>query len=111
MTQIFEFLFKYRVLLFERGHVAFGAPWQIPLAVLALGTAVVVLGYRARAGRATPAERLGLAGLRLGALAVLAFALSRPMLVVPTVVPQQNFLAILVDDSRSMQIADQGGQG
>lgn len=110
MTQIFEFLFKYRPLLFERGQVAFGGPWQIPLAVVALGTLMVALGYRPRPGQGARAGRLGLAGLRLGALAVLAFALGRPTLVVPTVVPQQNFLAILVDDSRSMQIVDQGGQ-
>jgi len=110
MTQIFEFLFKYRPLLFERGHLAFGGPWQLPLAVVALGALVVALGYRARPGQARRAERLGLAGLRLAALAILAFALSRPTLVVPTVVPQQNFLAILVDDSRSMQVPDQDGQ-
>ncbi|MBI2535497.1 MAG: VWA domain-containing protein [Gemmatimonadetes bacterium] len=110
MTQIFEFLFKYRPLLFERGQVAFGGPWQIPLAVVALGTLMVALGYRPRPGQGARAGLLGLAGLRLGALAVLAFALARPTLVVPTVVPQQNFLAILVDDSRSMQIVDQGGQ-
>lgn len=111
MTQIFEFLFKYRPLLFDRGQVAFGGPWQIPLAVVAVGALVVALGYRNRPSQRPPAERLGLAALRLGVLAVLAFALSRPTLVVPTVVPQQNVLAVLVDDSRSMQIPDQGGQG
>ena len=30
----------------------------------------------------------------------------RPLLVVKAAVPQQNFVAVLVDDSRSMQIAD-----
>ena len=53
MTQIFEFLFKYRPLLFERGHLAFGGPWQLPLAVVALGALVVALGYRARPGQGT----------------------------------------------------------
>jgi len=110
VTPIFEFLFKYRPLLFERGDVAFGGPWQVPLAMVLLGALIVVLGYR-RPGQTRRVERLGLAGLRLGALAVLAFALSRPTLVVPTVVPQQNFLGVLIDDSRSMQVADQDGQG
>ena len=110
MTPIFEFLFKYRPLLFERGHLAFEGPWQVPLAVVLLGALVVVLGYH-KPGQPWRAERWGLASLRLGALVVLAFALSRPALVVPTVVPQQNFLAVLVDDSRSMQVADQDGQG
>lgn len=111
MTQVFEFLFKYRPLLFDRGHVAFGGPWPLSLALVGLGALVVAVGYRGRPARATRAERAGLAALRVGALAVFAFAVSRPTLVVPTVVPQQNFLAVLVDDSRSMEIADQGGQG
>jgi len=110
VTEIFAFLFKYRPLLFQRGQVGFGGPWEIPLAVVALGALIVALGYRGRPGPARRAERLGLAALRLSALAVLAFALSRPTLVVPTVVPQQNVLAVLVDDSRSMQIADQEGK-
>ena len=34
------------------------------------------------------------------------FCLFRPVLVVKAAVPQQNFLGVLIDDSRSMQIAD-----
>ncbi len=34
----------------------------------------------------------------------------RPLLVVRAAVPQQNFLGVLLDDSRSMQIADVDGQ-
>src|SRR5690606_22364098 len=56
----------------------------------------------------TPRDRLLLAGLRVGALAVLAFLLMRPTLVLDTVVPQQNYVGILIDDSRSMRIADGG---
>lgn len=107
---MFEFLFKYRPLLFQRGHVAFGTPWPIPLALLAVGAAVAVLAYRRAPGRAARAQRLALAALRAGVMAALSFALARPTLVVPTVVPQQNFLAVLVDDSRSMQIPDEGGR-
>ncbi|HEY6614260.1 MAG TPA: glutamine amidotransferase, partial [Vicinamibacterales bacterium] len=36
--------------------------------------------------------------------------LFRPVMVVKAAVPQQNFLGVLVDDSRSMQIADVDGQ-
>src|SRR6266478_543252 len=42
--------------------------------------------------------------------AVLFFCLVRPMLVLKAAVPQQNFLGVLVDDSRSMLIADRDGQ-
>jgi len=51
-----------------------------------------------------------LAGVRLTALAVLALTLLRPVLVVSSVVPQENFLGVLIDDSRSMQIADRDEQ-
>jgi len=36
--------------------------------------------------------------------------LFRPTLVLKASVPQQNFVAVLVDDSRSMTIADTNGQ-
>src|SRR5262249_59001756 len=38
------------------------------------------------------------------------FCLFRPSLVLKAAVPQQNFLGVLVDDSRSMSIADRDGQ-
>jgi uncharacterized membrane protein len=103
---VFAFLFKYRPLLFARGHIAFGTPWIIPLGVLLVTALIAILAYRRAPARG--GQRWGLAALRLGALAILALMLSRPVLVVPTVVPQQNDLAVLVDDSRSMQIGDAG---
>jgi uncharacterized membrane protein len=48
--------------------------------------------------------------LRLAALAVLLVCLLRPMLILKAAVPQQNFLGVVVDDSRSMAIADRDGQ-
>ena len=43
-------------------------------------------------------------------LAIILVCLFRPLLVVRAAVPQQNFLGVLLDDSRSMQIADVDGQ-
>src|SRR5690349_7492608 len=48
--------------------------------------------------------------MRALALAVLAFCLARPVVRVSEAVAQRNVLGILVDDSRSMQIADQDGR-
>src|SRR5262249_58299809 len=53
---------------------------------------------------------LALVGLRRAARAVLLVCLFRPTLVLKAAVPQQNFLGVLIDDSRSMAIADQDGQ-
>ena len=51
-------------------------------------------------------HRLILAALRMAILALVLFCLFRPVLVIKAAVPQQNFLGVLIDDSRSMQIAD-----
>ena len=109
---LFEFLFKYRPLLFREGRLAFAAP--VPTAVLLLVAGLVLAGavwtYRRAGGRAAPVDRMLLSVLRAGALAVLAFALLRPVLIVSSVVPQQNYVGVLVDDSRSMRIADGGAE-
>lgn len=107
---IFEFLFKYRPLLFREGQFAFGTPIA-PAAVLGVAgiiVAVAVWTYRRAGGRSATSDRVLLAALRAGALAVLAFALLRPMLIVSNVVPQENYVGVLVDDSHSMRIADDG---
>lgn len=109
---IFEFLFKYRPLLFREGRLAFAAPVapMVVLLVAGLALAVAVWTYRNAGGRAAPRDRLLLALLRAGTFAVLAFALLRPVLIVSNVVPQQNYVGVLVDDSRSMRISDGGAE-
>ena len=57
-----------------------------------------------------PRDRAILIALRIATLAVVVFCLLRPSLILKAAVPQQNFLGVLVDDSRSMQIADRGNQ-
>jgi uncharacterized membrane protein len=44
------------------------------------------------------------------ALATVVFCLFRPVLVLSSIVPQQNFLGILIDNSRSMEIADRDNE-
>ncbi|MEQ9398854.1 MAG: glutamine amidotransferase [Longimicrobiales bacterium] len=111
MDGLFEFLFKYRPLVFEQGDFVFGAPasvrlWLVGLAVVG---AVAVASYALARGKATPVDRTVMATLRVALLGVLLFSLLQPALRLSTVVPQQNFVGILVDDSRSMQLADGDG--
>lgn len=108
---VFEFLFKYRSLVWEKGELALSAPWPYYLAALALAAVAVptLLRYRQVRGKAGRRDRLVLTGLRVALLAVVVFCLFRPVLVVSTVVPQRSFVGILFDDSLSMQIADDGG--
>ncbi len=110
LEDLFAFLFKYRLLVFERGELAFGAPWPMLLGVVVVVAAVLPIVTYARSRNGLERrDRVLLGALRGAALAVLTFILLRPVLVIATVVPQENFLGILVDDSRSMQIADADG--
>ncbi len=111
MSGLFEFLFKYRPLVFQQGDFTFAASTGVRILVLVGG--VLALGaiatYAVARGRSTPTERGVMAGLRLGLLGLVVFGLLQPTLVVSTVVPQQNFLGVLIDDSRSMSLADEDG--
>ena len=105
---LFELLFKYRPLMFEQGEFAFRASWIGGLAVaaaVAFGLATWRSYIQVR-GNSQPFDRVVLAATRLTILAIFVFCLLRPVLVLSSVVPQQNFLGVLIDDSRSMQIAD-----
>ena len=112
MESVFRFLFKYPPLMFHQGDVAWGFS-RAMVAACALAAAVVVIAlttYRGLAAADKVRDRVVLIGLRLAALAVLLVCLFRPTLILKAAVPQQNFLAVLVDDSRSMAIADTNGQ-
>ena len=107
---VFEFLFKYRPVVFENGRFVLSAPWPVLLLIVA-GLALVtvpLLSYLRLGGKLNAVDKTLLSVLRVSLLTVLVFCLLRPMLVVATVVPQENYLGILLDDSRSMQIADDG---
>lgn len=108
---MFEFLFKYRPVVFERGDFELALPFLALFAVFALIGLLVafLLRYRGLGPELAPRDRWILGGIRTAVLAVLAFALFRPMLVVSTVVPRRNYLPVLIDDSRSMRVTDAGG--
>ena len=105
---LFEFFFKYRPLIFEQGDFALRASWLGFLAIAVAGGAVFVTlrTYAQVRGNSQPLDRTILTAVRIAALSVLVFCLLRPVLVLSSVVPQENFLGVLIDDSRSMQIAD-----
>ena len=122
LDSLFRLLFGYRPVIFQQGDFRFvpstGA--YIAAVVVALAILATFATYRvargspagalAQAGRSSTARRkFALAVLRTATLALLLFCLFRPVLVIKAAVAQQNFLAVLVDDSRSMQIADWNG--
>ena len=108
---MFEFLFKYKWLIFDQGTFAFGASRSMWLLV---GFAAVAALYALWTYRQVAAlrgrDRAVLLAVRVGIFAVALFSLLRPMLLLKVSVPQQNFVGIILDDSRSMQVADHNGQ-
>jgi uncharacterized membrane protein len=110
LDRVFEFLFKYPRWIFEQGEFRVGASSTALsiAAALVVCAAVTLITYRS-ARLATGRDRLVLIGLRVLALSILLAALARPVLVVRASVPQQNFVGVLLDDSRSMRIADRNG--
>lgn len=111
LASVFEFLFKYRPVVFERGALTFVTGWTTWLAiglVLLLAVPAIVSTARLRAG-VTRRDRVVLAALRLAVLAILLTCLARPALLLSVSAPQRNVVAVLFDDSRSMSIRDEGG--
>jgi uncharacterized membrane protein len=110
---VLELLLKYRPALFAQGRLAFDAPTGV---AVGLGVAGVVLAalvawtYAQARGGATPRDRTLLTVLRVAALAVLMVCLLRPVLVLAAAAPRRNTVAVLIDDSRSMRLADWGGR-
>ncbi|MDX1389611.1 MAG: hypothetical protein R3344_10505, partial [Acidobacteriota bacterium] len=111
MEGIFEFLFKYRSIVFEQGEFAFGAPASTRtfLGLAGLVAASAIATYTIARGKSTVMDRGIMAGLRVALVAVLVFCLMQPTLTLSTVVPQQNFVGVLIDDSRSMRLQDADG--
>lgn len=111
MEAIFEFLFKYRSLVFEQGEFAFGAPASVRLwlGIAGVVAASAVATYTIARGRSTVTDRGIMAGLRVALLGTLVFCLMQPSLIISSVVPQQNFVGILIDDSRSMELENEDG--
>jgi uncharacterized membrane protein len=108
---LFQLLFEYRPVVFSQGELRFAA-WSgsyVALLVAVVAGVVAVMTYRMAGPRVRLRDRLILVGLRVALIAVLAACLFRPVLVVKAAVEQQNFVAVLLDDSRSMQIADLDG--
>ena len=108
MESVFEFFFKYRPLIFERGDFTFASSWSVWLLVgvaAMLGVPVIWSYLRAR-GRTGLRDRAIMMGVRVAIFALVLFCLMKPTLLVKRVLPQQSYVAVLIDDSRSMRIAD-----
>src|SRR5712675_44489 len=111
---MFEFLFKYPRAVFSKGElVLLGAwpKWVLALFLLAAAAGLAWL-IRSRLPQASPHIRNWKAGaiwlMQFALAALLLILLWQPAIMVAELRPQQNIIAVLVDDSRSMAIAENG---
>jgi uncharacterized membrane protein len=111
---MFEFLFKYPRAVFSKGDLVLLGAWpKWVLAILLLAAAAgLAWVIRSKLPQASPQVRNWKAGviwlLQFALAALLLILLWQPAIIVSELRPQQNIIAVLVDDSRSMSIADNG---
>lgn len=84
--------------------VSIGVAGLVLVALLLAG--IAVFSYRKTTRPISRPWRAGLIALRASSLLLLGFCLLNPGVLVSEVVPQQTYLAVLVDDSQSMGIRD-----
>ena len=109
---MFQFLFKYPAPVFTKGHFTMltGWPaWLLPVSIL-LAVAGLALLMRWRMRNALP-QLQGWRGrvlwlMQSALVALVLFLLWQPAMVVAELNSQQNIIAVVVDDSRSMGIRD-----
>jgi len=111
---MFQFLFKYPAATFSKGQFVLLGPWPKWALLLLVLAVAAVLGWliRSRLASASPKLRSWRAGIIWLLQAVLTtlvlILLWQPAITVAQLKPQQNIIAVLMDDSRSMSIANGG---
>ena len=111
---MFEFFLKYPRSVYVRGQFALLGAWPKWMLVLLILAAAAGLAWliRSRLAKAAPLLRSWRAwviwGLQTLLAALLLVLLWQPAITVAELKPQQNIIAVLVDDSRSMAISEDG---
>ncbi len=111
---MFEFLFKYPPTVFARGDYLLLSPWPVwwlgaflTLASLLLA-GTILRRLRRSSGWKTGWRPVVIWLLESALVGLLLLLLWRPAISVATLKPQQNIVAVLIDDSRSMGVRENG---
>jgi uncharacterized membrane protein len=109
---MFEYLFKYPVTVFSKGKLVLGSGWPVWLlagAILIASAVLFWLVWKRRFATGALARSLVIWTLQSALVAVLLLMLWQPALSISTLKPQQNIVAVVVDDSKSMGQQESGG--
>ena len=104
----FESLFKFNKLNFAEGEIGFLAGNGVTLVLVILGVLVVLffVVYGVSSLFTSNKSKAVSLGLRIPALLLLGLPLLEPSLIIPDVIPDENFVAVVLDTSESMTIPD-----
>ena len=105
---MFEKIMRYPIDVFREGNFSFGVPLPGLLIAVVLVALIVatIWAYRSTQGRIRRGFRGFLIFLRTVALCLLAFCLLKPFLTIYQSNPDDSYLLVMVDRSKSMQITD-----
>jgi uncharacterized membrane protein len=109
---MFEFLFKYPATVFSKGKLVFAGSWPgwaLAVAIAIAAAAIGFLVWRRRGALGRPLRAAAIWALQTAMIAVLLLMLWEPALSISALKPQQNIVAVVVDDSRSMSLAESDG--
>ena len=112
---MFEFLFKYPSSLFAKGNFVLLGGWPVWLLIAAVAAAAVAVGWPLwqRRERVAPSVRgpksLIVWLLQLALIGLILLLLWQPALSVAELKPQQNIVAVVIDDSHSMSTREADG--
>ena len=105
---MFEKIMKYPIDVFREGNFSFGVPLPgLLIAVLLVALVIATIwAYRSTQGRIRRGFRGFLIFLRAIVLCLIAFCLLKPFLTIYQSNPDDSYLLVMVDRSKSMQITD-----
>ena len=105
---MFEKMMKYPIEVFQEGNFSFGVPLPglLIAVLLVVLLAATIWAYRSTQGRIRRGFRGLLIFFRVVVLCLLAFCLLKPFLTIYQTSPDDSYLLVMVDQSKSMQITD-----
>ncbi len=105
---MFEKLMKYPIDVFREGDFSFGIaiPGLLIIVLMAALIAATIWAYKSARARTNRFFRGFLITLRAIVLCILAFCLLKPFLTIYQNNPDDSYLLVMVDQSKSMQITD-----
>lgn len=109
---MFEFLFKYPANAFERGKIVLAGGWPLWLLIALMAAAAAAIAWliyrRNRASLVEGPRRAVIWALQTALACLLLLLLWQPALSVSALKAQQNVVAVIVDDSKSMGLSEDG---